>query len=121
MALASTSVPMVEGTLKNGCCQCLCPQGELYLLPVSPGDFPSSAGRSDPGSFQITASAWGPGACEILCAPFKSSVSLDLPEVSPTSLQSQMFWGLIFVVHPCVGEPDVGLRPLAPWGKPLQL
>ena len=30
-----------------------------------------------PGSFQITASALGPGACEILCAPFKSGVSIS--------------------------------------------
>ena len=50
---------------QNGCCQCLYPQGELQLPPVSP----RSVGRSDLESFQITASALGHGSCEIfLCA-----------------------------------------------------
>ena len=35
-------------------------------------DPPRSAGGSDAGSFQITASVLGPGACKILCAPFNS-------------------------------------------------
>ena len=35
MALASTSVHMVEQAPQNGCCQFLCPQGELQdLLPL---------------------------------------------------------------------------------------
>lgn len=46
MTLASTSVPMGEGAPNNGCCQCLCPQSELQLPPVSPGDSPKSSGRS---------------------------------------------------------------------------
>ena len=31
MALASTSEHVVERAPNNGCCQCLCPQGELQL------------------------------------------------------------------------------------------
>ena len=67
MSLASTHVPMVGHTPHNGCCQCLCPQGELQLPPASPKGSPRSAGRSDPGSFQMTASALVARACEILC------------------------------------------------------
>ena len=72
---ASTSVHMVEWAPPYGCLQCLCPQGELQLPPVCPGGPPRSAGGSDSGSFQITASALDPRACEILCVPFKSGVS----------------------------------------------
>ena len=81
---------------------------------------------SDPGSYQITASALGSKACEILCAPFKSGISISysllaLLNVSPTDLQSQMFWGLVFLVQDSwAGEPDMGLRPLTPLGEPLQ-
>ena len=112
---------------QNGFHQCLCPQGELKLPLASPGDSPKSAGCSDPGSFQIIASALCPGVCEILCAPFKNRVSifhstLALSRVSPAGLQSQMFWGLIFLVQdPQTGEPNVGFRPFAPWRGPLQL
>ena len=126
MALASTRVHMVDRAPQNGCCQCLCPQDELQLPPASPGDSPRSAGRSDPGSFQITA-ALHPGVCEILCEPFKSGVSishspLSLPKVIPTGLQSQTSGGLSsWCRTPRAREPDIGLRPLAPWGKPLQL
>ena len=68
-----------------------------------------SAGRSGPGSFQITASALCPGAYEILCAPFKCGVSispnpLGLLKVISTGLQSQTFWGLIFPVQ----DPQAG-------------
>ena len=65
MANASTNDHVVEGAPKNGCCQCLCLWGELQLPPASLGDSPGSAGRSDPGSYQMTASSLGPGACEI--------------------------------------------------------
>ena len=117
MELASTSVHTVEWAPKNACCQCLCPQGELQLPPASLGDSPTSSGGSEPGSFQMTASALGPGACEILCEPFKNGVSishssLGLPKVSPIGLQSQTFWGLDFLMQdPRAEVPHVGLRP----------
>ena len=61
----------LEGGHKNGTCQCpygkqapksgcyqyLCPWGESQLLSASPGHSLRSASESDPGSFQITASA----------------------------------------------------------------
>ena len=79
----------------NVCCQCLCSSGALQLSPASPGGSPRSEDGSDTGSFQITASALGPRECEILCAPFKSGVSishspLGLQKVSPAGLQSQI-------------------------------
>ena len=45
--------------------------------PASPGDSPRPAGRSGPGSCQITAFALGSGGCESLRAPFESKVFLD--------------------------------------------
>lgn len=36
---------------------------------------------SDLSSFQVTASALGPGECEILCVPFKREVSIEEPVV----------------------------------------
>ena len=77
MMLASTSVLMVEQAPKNECCQCLCAQGESWLPPDSLGSSPTSANGSDPGSFQITASALVFRVCEILCATFKSEVSVS--------------------------------------------
>ena len=108
---------MVEPAPQNGCNQCLCPQGELQLPPASPGDSPGSACGSDPGSFQMTASALGLGACEILCVPFKSGVSvshslLALPEVSPSGLKRKVFWELVFLEQdPQLGSPVWGLDP----------
>ena len=104
MALASTSVHVIEWGPPNGSHQCLCPQGELQLLSDSLGDCPRLAGRSDPGSFQITASALGHRACETLCVPFKSWVSISyspvgLPKVNPTGFQSQMLWGFTCLVQ----------------------
>ena len=70
----------------------------------------------------MTASALGPRACEILCEPFKSGVSishssLGLPKVSPIGLQSQIVWGLDFLVQGLrAREPNVGFRPFSPWG-----
>ena len=100
MALASTIVFVVEQSSQNGCPQCLCLQGELQLPPASPGGSPRSAGGSDPGSFQITASSMGPGVCEILCAPFESGVSISLSplgpsEVNSAGLQGQILWGFL--------------------------
>ena len=94
---------MGEGAPQNGCCQYLYPQGELQLPPASPGASPRSAGRSDPEFFQTTVSALGPTVREIVCAPFKSGVSishspLDHVKVSPSGLQSHTFWGLHFLL-----------------------
>ena len=65
MVLVSTSVLVVEQVPQNGCHQCLCLKEEHQLPPASLKGSPRSAGRSDPGSFQITASALGPRAFEI--------------------------------------------------------
>lgn len=85
------------------------------LLPPPRGS-PRSVGQSDPGPFQITASAVGPGEGEISCAPSESEVCishspLGLQKVSPIRLQSQTFWGLVFLVQEPTGETDVGSDP----------
>ena len=61
---------------------------------------------------------------EILGTPFKSKVScflwpLGSPEHKPPGFQSQMFWGLVFLVQDPQAQPTVGLGPFAPWGGPL--
>ena len=69
----------------------------------------------------------GPEACEMSCVPLESEASisqspLELLKASPTGLQSQMFWGLIFLLQNLqTGQTDVGLRPLTRWGESLQL
>ena len=92
------------------------------MLPVFPEDSPRSAGRSDPGSFQIIPSALGTRTYEILHVSFKSRVSVShrdssgTPQASPIALQSQMFWELIFLAQdPQVGKPKVEFRSLSPW------
>ena len=108
----------VEQAPPNGYCQHLYPQGELPFLAASPGDSPRSASGSHPGPFR-SASVLRFGICEIGRVPFKSRVSVScsppvaLLNLSPTGFQSQMFWGLIFLVQePWAGERDVGLRTL---------
>lgn len=91
MVLASTSVRVVEWAPHNGFCQSLCPQGDLQLPPAFLGDCLRSTGWSDPGSYQMTASAWGPGMCEILCAAFNIEVSIPPPfSGTPRSKCSQI-------------------------------
>ena len=127
MELASTHVIAVEWAPQNACHHCLLPQDESQLHSASPEGSPRSASVSDPASFQTTASALGLRACEILCVPFKSGVSvpyshLALPNVKPTGFQSQVFWGLVFPIRDLqAGEPDMRIGPLAPGGEPLQL
>ena len=95
------------------------------MPPALLGGSSRSASETDPGSFQTTASALGLRAREILHAPFKSRVSVSyspvaLLNISPAGFQSQVFWGLIFLLQDhWAGEPDVGLGSLAPWGGPL--
>lgn len=52
-----------------------------------------------------------PSVCEIVCGPFKREVSspVGLPESSPTGLQRQMLWGIVFP-DPQAGESNMGLR-----------
>ena len=47
---------------------------------------------------------------------------LPLPYANPTSFQSQMLLGFIFLMqNPCIGDPDVGLGPFVPWRESLLL
>ena len=85
---------------------------EPQLPLTSLGDSPRPAGRCGPDSYQITAFVLGPGTCEILNVPFKGEASIPpcpvrLLQLSPTGLQRQMLWELIFpVVDPWAEEPD---------------
>lgn len=68
------------------------------LPPASSGTSPRSADGSDPGLFQMAASALGPGVCGVLCVLFISH--------SPGSPKSKSCWppqpdarGLVFPVQ----------------------
>ena len=84
-APACTSVHAVAGAPRSGCCRSLCPQGKALQdqqLGLTQAPFKFMFLRS-------------PGAYEILCASFKSEVSifhrpLGLPKVNPAGLHSQM-------------------------------
>ena len=74
----------------------------------------------------MTAFALGPGVPEVLCVcPLKvksiSPSSLGTSKLSLSGLQSQMLWGLIFLVQdPQAGDSYMQLRTLTPGGEPLQ-
>ena len=112
----------LEGRCRNGAFQhhgpCDSMSSPRWLLPgvsvprmssfasCSLGDSPSSSFGSDPGFFQITASALGPGGWDCACAPSL----LGLPKVSPTGPQSQMLWGpSSWYRTPGLGRPTWGL------------
>ena len=93
MALASTSDPMVEGTCKDGCCQCLSPG----WAAVAPGVSRFSRWVWPRLLFRLLLLPWVLERV-ILCVPFKS---VELPKVSPTNLQCQTSWGLISLYQCC--------------------
>ena len=117
MTLASTSVHVVEGAPINGCCQCLCPRGAAVASCLS-GSLSKISVGSDPGSFQITASALGPGARGILCVPFKSGVfishcPLGLPKEALLAFKAKYSGGSSSLSRtPGLGRPMLGLDPL---------
>ena len=87
MALARTCFPVVAVFHQH-----LCPQGEFWLPPVSPGGYPKPESQSDSVLFQATASVLILRECEI-CVQFKSGIfvshrPLPLPNRSPTGLPS---------------------------------
>ena len=96
MALASTGVHVVDGAPQSGCVPRVSPAASCLS-----GRLSRSAAASDPGCFQIIASAQGPGACEILYAPFKSGVCFPRPsgspQIKPCWLQIQKFWEILFM------------------------
>ena len=68
-----------------------------HIRPVSPEDTPEISSGFDPGYYPVTAFALGPDAPEILCALFKSEVSIspnpvELLQSNSTGFQNQMFW-----------------------------
>ena len=103
MALASTSVLLVEGVPQNGFCQHLCPQSISPLFSASLGSTVRSTSVSDPGPFQWIASVLGLGACEILHETFKSGISVSL------SPKHKFCWS---------SKPDI-LRIHLPSARPL--
>ena len=111
---------------QNYRCQCLCPCSEAQLPPASAGDPQILAGRSGPGSYEVTAFSPGSGMHEILCVP--SRVELLFPPVlrdscdqTPLAFKARFSGGLLLPLPDLqAGEPDVGLRTFTPVGELLQ-
>ena len=62
--------------------------------PASPGDSPRTTGRSGPGSCHLIAFALATSVYEILCAPFKSEVSISptpvgFPKLAPLAFKAK--------------------------------
>ena len=101
MVLTTTSVLVVGCTPKNSCCQHLCPQGEFQLPPASLGGSLRSASGSDPLKSLLL--PWVSEYVRFCECPLRvesiSYIPLALPKASPAGLQSQMFWGLVFLMQ----------------------
>ena len=100
MALANTSVLVVERAPPNGCHQYLYPRGWAPMTSCLSRRLSKISRWSDPGSFQTAVSALGPRACEILYTPFKSGDSishspLGLPKSKPQWPPKPKFQGLV--------------------------
>ena len=117
MALDEISIFVVYQAPQNVFCQHVCAQGEFSLASCLSriGGSLRSASGSVSGSFQITASARGLGACEILRAPFRDRVSVShsltaLPYISPSGLQTRQC-GSFGCTSPGLGYPVGGSDP----------
>lgn len=99
MALASTSVHVVDGAPQMAASSVCVPRVSSAASCPSGGS-PRAAAASDPGSFQIIASAlvW---SMTFFMPPLSvDSVShspLALPKLSPGRLQIQKFWEILFM------------------------
>ena len=114
-----SSVHVVEGTPKYGCCWCpghqLCPQGQLQPptpLPLWETPQDQQVGLAQ-GPVNFLRLPWV--SLQRDCVPFKRGVNFVSPkglgEISPTDLQSQMLWGLSFLVQdPQAEEPKLQLK-----------
>ena len=117
---------MVESAPKNGCCQCLRPQGELQLPSTSPSDVQDQQVGLTQASFELLPLNWVSVHVRFLCMSFKSGVSvfynlLALPNMNTAVFQSSKFFWLIFSEQdPWDGEHRVGPAFLTLWGVHLQ-
>ena len=111
MALINTRILMAEQVSKRQLLPTSVSRGWAPIAPAFLEISPRSAGRSDSGSFQSVASALGLRVSEILCASFESGDRfLQHSWKKALSLQSQLFWGLAFLVH----DPNYGSQM---WGS----
>lgn len=122
---------MPISTLQNYCYQCLCPCSESQPPAAgSVGDPPIQAGRSDPGSYEVTAFPLGfSRSCvrlyDLVCAlqerNFCFPQSYGSLVIKPSCLQSQMFWGhFLPMLDPWAREPDARLKTVTPVGESLK-
>ena len=91
-------IHVVEGAPKSGCHQYQCPWVSCSHPLALLGDLSTLAYRSGSASYEITAFTLGPSACETVCPPFTSEMSistspLGLLKLSPAGLQTRMLGG----------------------------
>ena len=103
MELAITSIHMVERAPRNDCHQCRVPRvSSSCLLPLREALQDQQVGLIQ-APFKLLLLPWALDPVRFLWAPFNSGVSIShsplaLPKVSLAGLQSQTFWGFIFLV-----------------------
>ena len=111
---------------KYCCHQCLCPKGEPQLPPLLQETLQDEQVGLVQAPIKLLLLPWVLVCMRFLYVPFKSEVSISpspvgLLPLSSAGLQSQLFWGLVFLVpEPQAGEADMGLRILTPIREPLQ-
>lgn len=126
MAPVCTSIHAVESSHEWLLSGYVMSPGQIGAASTSVGCSPRPAGGL-PRILSNYCFCLGPSTCEILCVPFRSEVSIfsspvGLSKLSSTSLQSQIFWGLIFPVQDTqAGEPNMRFRGLNPVGKGLNI
>ena len=103
MAPVCTSIHAVESSHEWLLSGYVMSPGQIGAASTSVGCSPRPAGGL-PRILSNYCFCLGPSTCEILCVPFRSEVSIfsspvGLSKLSSTSLQSQIFWGLIFPVQ----------------------
>lgn len=94
--------------------QCPCPQGEQQSNPSSLGKSKISRYVWPQNLIISLLLSWVLGHVRFLCMPLKSEISIspspvELLKLSPTGLQGQRLWGLIFLLCiPLDWESDGG-------------
>ena len=99
-----------------------CPHSEPQLPPAFP-DLSRPTGRSHIDSYRVLALPWDPMHLKpCVHLPRVESVSpspVELLHTSPAGLQHHMLLGLLPLLDPQTGEPDVGVGSLTPLGELL--
>lgn len=111
---------------KNGYCQCLCPWGKLQLPFASwEAVYDQQVSLTQP-PIQLLLLPWIQEHVRLCVHPVRVKSLFPIPLGSPESKSHRPskpndLGTQLPRQDPQPGKSDMGLRPLAPWGEPLQL